>query len=159
MLRANKITAQSTLWFSWKLCTAACGDWAIYDQVQHLKTGILALHFLYISAFGVDPTSLSWFRYSKGRYGQDSYTQAQWYWRIFFYKCVVDDKTLDRVDLNYIEHRIVSVFQVFVFLKIIIPFPKRIINKILHGSSSFQDRAGLLMKRVSWNISVWLRQI
>lgn len=69
-----------------------------------------------------------------------------------FYRYIVDYKRLDKVDIGYsIE---LYLFSKFFFLKIIIPFPKCIIDKILHGSSSFQGRTGLLMKWVSWNISV-----
>lgn len=76
-----------------------------------------------------------------------------------FYRYIVDYKRLDRIDIDYIDNRFMSVFQVCFSFKTTIPFPKYITNKILHGSSSFQCRTGLLIKWVSWNISARLRQI
>lgn len=59
-----------------------------------------------------------------------------------FYRYMVDYKRLDKVDTDYIDDRFVSQ----VSFKTIISFPKCMINKILHGSSSFKGRTGLLSK-------------
>lgn len=51
-----------------------------------------------------------------------------------FYRYIVDDKRSYKVDIDYIDDRFMSVFQVCFSFKTIISFPKCVINKILHGN-------------------------
>lgn len=60
-----------------------------------------------------------------------------------FYGYIVGFKRLDKIDIDYIDDRFMSVFQICFSFQTTISFPTCITNKILCGSSSFQCRTGL----------------